>query len=327
MDELTRRKVCVTGASGFVASWIVKLLLQSGYVVNATVRDPSDPKKTEHLMELEGAKERLNLFKAELMEEGSFDSAVAGCEGVFHVASPVIFTPKHPQVDVIDPALKGTQNVLASCKKFSSVKRVIFTSSAAAVLFNGRTLAPDVLVDETWFSDPQLCKGSDVMWYALSKTLAEEAAWKFVKENEIDMVCMNPTMTIGPILQPTLNESVASLLNLINGSEFYPNYACPWVHVKNVAEAHIRAFEMPSAKGRYLIAERVLHLSQVLEILHEIYPSLKLPHKCVEVPGLIRNKFKVSNSKAKSLGIEFIPFEVSLKETIESLKEKKFVQF
>ncbi|GLT76974.1 hypothetical protein SLA2020_486040 [Shorea laevis] len=82
--------VCVTGASGFIASSIVKLLLQRGYIVKATVRDPGDPKKIEHLLAFDGAKQRLRLFKAELLDEGCFDSILDGCEGVFHTASPVI---------------------------------------------------------------------------------------------------------------------------------------------------------------------------------------------------------------------------------------------
>lgn len=89
--------VCVTGASGYIASWLVKLLLQRGYTVKATVRDPDDPRKTEHLVALDGAKERLHLFKADLLEEGSFDSVVTGCEGVFHTASPFYHNVTDPQ--------------------------------------------------------------------------------------------------------------------------------------------------------------------------------------------------------------------------------------
>ncbi|RVW40732.1 Tetraketide alpha-pyrone reductase 1 [Vitis vinifera] len=90
--------VCVTGASGYTASWLVKLLLQRGYTVKATVRDPNYPKKTEHLLALEGATERLHLFKANLLEEGSFESVVDGCDAVFHTASPVVLIVDNPQV-------------------------------------------------------------------------------------------------------------------------------------------------------------------------------------------------------------------------------------
>ncbi|KAJ9174531.1 hypothetical protein P3X46_013167 [Hevea brasiliensis] len=81
--------VCVTVGSGYIASWLIKFLLQRGYTVKATVRDPNDLKKTAHLLALEGAKERLHLLKADLLEEGSFDAAVDGYEAVFHTASPV----------------------------------------------------------------------------------------------------------------------------------------------------------------------------------------------------------------------------------------------
>ncbi|XP_034679828.1 tetraketide alpha-pyrone reductase 1-like isoform X2 [Vitis riparia] len=207
--------VCVTGASGYIASWLVKLLLQRGYTVNASVRDPDDPKKTEHLLALDGAKERLHLFKADLLEEGAFDSMVDGCEGVFHTASPFYHTVSNPQVELIDPAVKGTLNVLRSCAKVPSIRRVVVTSSMAAVAFTGQTLTPDVVVDETRFSDPAVCEKLK-LWYMLSKTLAEEAAWKFAKENKIDLVAINPGLVIGPLLQPTLNTSVEPVLKLIN---------------------------------------------------------------------------------------------------------------
>nr|GMD64740.1 cinnamoyl-CoA reductase 1-like [Ipomoea batatas] len=152
------KTVCVTGASGYIASWIVKFLLQRGYIVKATVRYPDDPKKTEHLLSLEGAKERLHLFKADLLEEGSFDSVVEGCEGVFHTASPFFHNVTDPQAELIDPAVKGTLNVLGSCAKTPSVQKVVVTSSIAAVAYNGKPRTPEVVVDETWWSGADFCK-------------------------------------------------------------------------------------------------------------------------------------------------------------------------
>ncbi|GAB4835240.1 hypothetical protein Ancab_000149 [Ancistrocladus abbreviatus] len=145
-----KKVVCVTGASGYIASWLVKLLLWKGYTVKATVLDPNDPKKTEHLLALDGAKERLHLFKADLLEEGAFDSVVEGCEGVFHTASPFHVNAKDPEVELLDPAIKGTLNVLTSCSKFSSIKQVIVISSFAAVGYNRRPRAPEVVIDESW---------------------------------------------------------------------------------------------------------------------------------------------------------------------------------
>ncbi|XP_015062487.1 cinnamoyl-CoA reductase 1-like [Solanum pennellii] len=319
---MAMKTVCVTGASGYIASWLVKFLLQRGYTVKATVRDLNDQKKVDHLTSLDGAKERLHLFKADLLEEGSFDAVVEGCEGVFHTASPFYLGVKDPQVEMIDPALKGTLNVLGSVAKTPSVRRVVLTSSVAAVAFNGKPRTPEVVVDETWWSDPDFCRESQ-LWYVLSKTLAEDAAWKFVKEKAFDMVTINPAMVIGGLLQPTLNTSAAAILQLLNGSETYPNSTFGWVNVKDVALAHILAFENPAANGRYLMVESVAHYSEIVKILRELYPTMKLPEKCADDKPFTPT-YQVNVERAKKLGIEFIPLAESLKETAESLKEKKF---
>ncbi|KAJ1685968.1 hypothetical protein LUZ63_017358 [Rhynchospora breviuscula] len=317
--------VCVTGASGFIASWLVKLLLNRGYTVRASVRDPSDPKKTVHLRALGGAKERLHLFKANLLEHGSFDAGIEGCDGVFHTASPFYHNVSDPQAELIDPAVNGTLNVLGSCAKYSSIKRVVVTSSMAAAVYNRKPKNPDVVVDETWFSSPEVCEQSK-SWYALSKTLAEEAAWKFAKENGIDIVTINPAMSIGPLLQPTLNTSAAAILNLINGAPTYPNLTLGWVHVKDVAMAHILAYEVPSASGRYCLMGKTAHYSEIVEIIRHLYPSIPLPEKCADDKPFVP-VYQVSKEKIKSSGIDYTPTEIGLKETIESLKERGFVNF
>ncbi|KAM2263556.1 hypothetical protein ACFXTI_039826 [Malus domestica] len=315
------KTVCVTGASGYIASSLVKLLLQKGYTVKATVRDPNDAKKTEHLLSLDGAKERLHLFKADLLEEGSFDAVIDGCVGVFHTATPVQFSATDPQVEIIEPAVKGTLNVLKSCEKFPAVKRVVLTSSLAAVKVNGKPLTSDVVIDETWYSDPLFCEEIK-QWYPLSKTLAEEAAWKFAKGNGIDLVAIHPGFAIGPLLRPTLNLSVEFLLNLISGIETpFIDYA--FVDVRDIAFAHIQAFEVPSASGRYCLVAQVADGPDTLKILQELYPTLSLP----EPGNPSGSKFQVSKEKAKCLGITFRPLETSLKDTVESLKEKGFLKF
>ncbi|BAT93472.1 Cinnamoyl-CoA reductase [Vigna angularis] len=316
---------CVTGASGYIASWLVKFLLQRGYTVKATVRDPNNPKKVDHLVNLDGAKERLQLFKADLLDEGSFDSAVQGCHAVFHTASPFFFGAKDPQAELLDPAVKGTLNVLKSCLKSATLKRVVVTSSVAAVACNDRPRAPDEVLDETWFSDAEFCRRNEG-WYDLSKTLAEEIAWKFAKENNIDLVTINPALVSGPLLQPELNTSAAAVLNFINGSATFKNITLGWIDVRDVANAHILAYENASANGRYILVERVIHHSQAVQILRDIYPTLPLPDKCVDDKPY-PPAYQFSKERAKSLGLEFTPLEVSLKDTVESLREKGFAKF
>ncbi|CAI0420734.1 unnamed protein product [Linum tenue] len=291
--------VCVTGGSGYIASWIIKLLLERGYTVKTTVRDPDDKTKTQHLLSLDGANERLQLYKADLTAEGSFDSAVDGCQAVFHTASPVLFQTSNPQADLIDPAVKGTLNVLKSCAKMPSVKRVVLTSSMASVVCNRKPLSAGVVIDETWH------------WYMLSKTLAEEAAWKFANENGIDLVAVNPGFVIGPFLQPSVNFTVEEVLRLINGvhsfiilefvfpegkwislyvcavafcflnagNRAFPSDIFRFVDVRDVANAHIQAFEVPSASGRCCVVGSMVHYTEALKIMHELYPNLPLSGK------------------------------------------------
>lgn len=140
------------------------------------------------------------------------------------------------------------------------------------------------------------------------------------------MVAINPAMVIGPLLQPTLNTSAAAVLNLINGAQTFPNATVSWVSVKDVAKAHIQAYEIPSASGRYCLVERVAHYSEIVKILHQLYPSFQLPDKCADNNPYVPT-YQVSKERAKSLGIDFIPLEVSLKETVESLKEKQLFSF
>ncbi|KAA8517498.1 hypothetical protein F0562_017872 [Nyssa sinensis] len=183
--------------------------------------------------ELMKASERL----VKVLSEADIHLLVYGCADVFHTASPFYHAVIDPEVESIDPTVKGTLNFLGSCAKSASVNRVVLTSSVIAVTYNGRPRTSDVVVDKTWFSDPEVYEASK-MWYVLSKTLAEDAAWKFAKEKGINMAVINPAMVIGPLLQPTLNTSAAAILNLINGAQTYANASFGWVNVKGVANAH-----------------------------------------------------------------------------------------
>ncbi|KAL8156462.1 hypothetical protein AgCh_001527 [Apium graveolens] len=206
------------------------------------------------------------------------------------------------EAELIDPAVKGTLNVIRSCAKAPSAKRVSNAKKERSV---------------------PLLSSMSMPWYVLSKTLTEDAAWKFVKERGIDMVTVNPAMVIEPLLQPSLNTSAAALLNLIKGVHTYPNASLGWVNVKDVANAHIQAFEITSAKGRYCMVESVVHYSELVDKLRDLYPSLQLPVlRCANDKPFVAT-YQVSKEKIKSLGINYIPFGESLKETAESLKERK----
>ncbi|KAJ0237682.1 Epimerase domain-containing protein [Hirschfeldia incana] len=284
----------------------------------------ADKAKTEHLLALEGAKERLTLFKADLLEDCSFEQAIEGCDAVFHTASPVKYIVTDPQTELIDPAVKGTLNVLNTCKK-SSVKRVIVTSSTAAVLVRQPPLEPNDVVDETFFSDPSVCTELE-LWYPLSKTLAENAAWQFTKDNGMDMVVIIPGFVIGPLLQPTLNFSDGFIVDMINGKNPFNFTNYRFVDVRDVALAHVKALETPSANGRYLIdGPTSMTTNDVQKTARELFPNLCIAESNGEneMKDIMTKEiiYKVCVEKVKNLGVEFTPVESSLRDTIISLKE------
>ncbi|XP_019151155.1 PREDICTED: cinnamoyl-CoA reductase 1-like [Ipomoea nil] len=320
------KAVCVTGASGFIASWLVKLLLQRGYTVHATLRNLKNPNKVSHLLALDGAKERLHLFEAHLLDQNSFDPAIQGCEGVFHTASPVITTPSATKAELVDPAVKGTLNVLESCVRIPSVKKVVVTSSMASIMCKRNPISPTDVVDETWYTDKEFAEEAK-QWYFLSKVLAEEAGWKYAVENRIDLVSLHPALVIGPLLQPTLNFSSGVILDLVKeGKKALPTGIYPFVDVRDVANTHIQAFELPSASGRYCLVGITIYSSQILKIASGLFPSLSISDKYKDDLPTVAT-YQVCQEKAKSLGINYTSFDVSLKDTIESLKEKHFLDF
>ncbi|PIA36707.1 hypothetical protein AQUCO_03300132v1 [Aquilegia coerulea] len=208
---------CVTGGNGFIAAYIVQALLEKGYNVRATVRNPGDLDKVGFLLEMKGAKERLKLLKADLLEDGSFDEAVQGVDGVFHTASPVLI-PKDSniQTNLIDPCIKGTLNVLTSCSKASSVKRVVLTSSCSAIRYRDDVQQVSPLNESHW-SDLEYCQRNN-LWYAYAKTLGEKEAWRLAKEFGIDLVVVNPSFVVGPLISPQPTSTLLTILEIVKGA-------------------------------------------------------------------------------------------------------------
>jgi dihydroflavonol-4-reductase len=122
----------VTGGTGFIGLYIVKLLLERSHAVNATVRSLKNTRKCKPLLDLQAQYPgKLQLFEADLMSKGSFFQAMQGCGIVYHVASPFLVPQqiKNGLKDCVEPALEGTSNVLDSVNKTEAVKRVVLTSS------------------------------------------------------------------------------------------------------------------------------------------------------------------------------------------------------
>ncbi|URD99181.1 Polysaccharide biosynthesis protein [Musa troglodytarum] len=315
-----KRRVCVTGAGGYLASWLVKLLLSRGYFVHGTVRDRGDPKNA-HLKNLDGAAENLQLFKADMLDYNSIVPAIAGCEGVFHVASPVPSTKaSNPeatcfltvfQVEVIAPAVTGTLNVLKACSE-AKVKRVVVVSSAVAVS-KSPNWPKDKIRDENCWSDEEYCRKTE-NWYFLSKTLAEREALDFAEKNGLDVVTVCPSLIIGPLLQSTINASSLVLINLLKGVRpTVENKVYYIVDVRDVADALLLVYEEPNASGRHICAPHRAKMHDLVDILKSLYPHYKYPEIFTEV----EEDCEMRSVKLNNLGWKCRTLQESLVDTIE----------
>ncbi|KAL1340378.1 hypothetical protein HN51_026774 [Arachis hypogaea] len=316
-----KKKICVTGAGGFLASWVVKFLLSKGYIVHGTVRQPGD-EKYAHLMKLEGASENLKLFKADLLSYESVQSAIAGCNAVFHVACPVPSTTStNPEVEMIEPAVKGTTNVLEASLE-AKVERVIYVSSVAAAFMNPN-FPNDKVIDESCWSDKDYCRKTN-NWYCFSKTEAEEQALDFAKRTGLDVVSICPTLVLGPILRSSIvNASSLVLLKILKGCESLENKHRWIVDVRDVADAILLAYEKPEAEGRYICTSHPVKAKDMVEKLKSKYPNYNYPTNFVEVDD---HQTKLSSEKLQRLGWRYKPLEETLTDAVESYKEAGLLQ-
>nr|GMD48551.1 cinnamoyl-CoA reductase 1 [Ipomoea batatas] len=316
-DKIAKAAVCVTGANGFIGSWLVKTLLDSGYAtIHAAIFPGSDP---SHLLSLPGASVRLVVHEVNVLDADAVSRAVEGCAGggVFHVASPcTLEEPVDPQKELVEPAVQGTLNVLAAAKRFG-VRRVVLTSSISALVPNP-SWPSDKVFDESSWTDLDYCK-SRQKWYPVSKTLAEKAAWEFAEKNGLDVVAIHPATCLGKLLQPGLNASSAVLQQLLRGSKDTQEYH--WlgaVHVEDVAKAQVLLFETPSASGRYLCTNGIYQFGDFAERVSKLFPHFPVHRFSGETqPGLMT--CEDAAKRLIALGFVFTPVEDAVRETVESL--------
>ncbi|KAL6328942.1 hypothetical protein AAG906_007232 [Vitis piasezkii] len=314
-----KKRVCVTGAGGYVASWVVKLLLSKGFIVHGTVRYPYD-ERNSHLKKLEKASENLKLFKADLMDFQGLFAATAGCTGVFHIASPVPSAKvSNPQLEVVEPAVVGTRNIIKACE-MAKVKKLVVVSSLAAVVLNPKW-PKDRPKDEECWSDPEFCKTIEYPYF-LSKTLAESEALEYAKTSEFNIVTVCPSLVLGPMLQSTLNATSAFLLSYLkDGHESVENKDRPVIDARDLAEAILLVYEKPEAHGRYICSSYTISTQELVEKLKSMYPNYSYPKSYIEG----EEHLKLSSQKLQSLGWKYRPLEETLVDAVKSFEEKGFL--
>lgn len=253
--------VLVTGATGYVAGWIVRYLLEDGRTVRGTVRNPDKTSGLTHLHALaEQHPGRLTLHKADLLEPGSYADAMEGCELVIHTASPFLLgRVRDPEKQLVRPALEGTRNVLAAVDATPSVKRVVLTSSVVAIHGDNIDMKGRGAFTE---ADWNTTSSVDHQPYPYSKTVAERAAWEIcAAQDRWDLVTIHPGLVLGPSLTTASKSGSMTTMkaftdySLTTGA---PDLAMGMVDVRDVARAHILAGDTPSASGRYITNARTI---------------------------------------------------------------------
>ncbi|TVU10048.1 hypothetical protein EJB05_43553 [Eragrostis curvula] len=331
------RTVCVTGAGGYISSWLVKLLLSRGYAVHGTVRDLSD-RKTAHLKRLEHASENLKLFRADLLDYDAMAAAVAGCQGVFHVATPVpsgnLTDPEamtepflanqlsRIQREMLGPAVIGTRNVLDAALS-AKVRRVIVVSSMVTIEINPKNWPKDKIKDENCWSDKEFCKNNED-WYSVAKITSEEAALEYGRQIGVDVVTINPALVLGPLLQPTCNTSCQFLIYFLKGGpDRMRNKLWHIVDVRDVADALLLIYEVPEASGRYICAPHFISARDLLSLLKNMYPD----YPCIAEESIsdMDNDAPMTSDKLKKLGWSYRSLEETIKDTVEFCKKGGFL--
>lgn len=346
--EIDKTKpVLVTGATGYVAGWLVKDLLDQGFNVHAAVRNPDDKAKIGYLEKLASqAPGDIRFFRSDLLKDGSYAEAMTGCEVVFHTASPYTMAVQDPQKELIEPAVKGTENVLNQASKTASVKRIVLTSSCAAIYTDAKETQQTEngeLTEQDWNTTASLTYQP----YFYSKTLAEKRAWELAKSQKAwDLVVMNPPAVYGPFLNPqaTTSESFNQIKQLGDGTlkQGAPNIGIGVIDVRDLAEAHMRAAFNPSAAGRYIVNGHNTSFLEMAQILHSAYgneypvPNKAIPKWLLVLIGPLVDKaitrrfvlnnvnypWRASNAKIKrELDMSFRPIKETLIDSFQGLIE------
>lgn len=291
--------VLVTGAGGFIATHIIKQLQEEGYKVRGTLRSLEDEEKVKRLNELcPEAAHKLELVEADLTKAESWEPAVKDITYVIHVASPFPSVQPKDENEVIQPAVDGTQAILKACVQAKSVKKVVLTSSSVAVHF-GQSEPNKTYTEEDWMEPDTLNA------YGKSKTMAEKAAWEYVKElpdeDKIELAVINPAYVMGPVISGSQCASMDVIKRLMERSMmFLPKLNFSIVDVRDVAAAHIKAMTTQEASGkRFLLVNENMWMKEIAQILAKEFksrgynvPTTNYPNAMLHMVGIINKNVK-----------------------------------
>ena len=329
--------VLVTGATGFLASWLIKELLDQSLTVHAIVEDATNIDQVGFLMNLaEKSKGELKLFSADLSIKNSCSQAMKGCNVVFHASPSYRTIDQHQITQFINHEISSVENVLNSVSQTSSIKRVVFTSSCKAMYCDAvdcYEIPGGSIKEDAWNTKASI----DYKPMSYLKTLTEKKAWEMAKNQSWELITLNPSFILGPSLNPNAKSPSFKFLNEIKRGIYkygIPKLRTGIIDVRDLAKAHVLAGNKEDASGRYIASAHNTSLFEITNALKDKYgsklplPSRTLPKWVVLFVGPVFNKslnrdalkndvgyyWSADNLKIKlELGVLFRP----LKETIE----------
>jgi dihydroflavonol-4-reductase len=332
----TNSKVLVTGITGFLGSHIAIQLLNKNYTVVGTLRAMSRADEMRHVIGQHTSNiDKLSFAEADISDDSAWNKLMNGIDYVIHTASPFPRElPKHED-DLIIPAKQGVLNILKAASA-NGVKRVVLTSSSAAIVYGKEKAQRSGLYNENDWTDPTNKK--DTTPYYRSKTIAEKTAWDFIKKDKsgLQLTSICPGLILGPVLEKDFGTSANMVIKAMDGSiPALPNIGFEIVDARSIADLHIRAMEIPEAAGeRFAGSTDYLTFKEVADILREKYPNRKIPK--ITLPNFAVRLFanidktlqpvlndlgferKLDNSKAKNL-LHWEP--ISVKEAVLACAE------
>ncbi|KAJ1291762.1 hypothetical protein BS78_02G341200 [Paspalum vaginatum] len=323
-EKARSRVVCVTGGGGYIGSWLVRKLLGRGCVVHATLRSLADEKKTGMLRALPGAAERLRLFEADVYDADSFEPAIAGCEFVFLVATPLVHDANSTKYkDTTEAAVDAARIVLRHCERSGTVKRVIHTASvvAASPLKEDGTGHKDCFNESNWtpLNLSYAFTNAHLDAYVWSKTLSEKELLSYNEpttgteepRRAVEVVSLVCALVGGDTVQSYLWSSIPVIVSPLTGDALYHNsllflqalLGClPLAHVDDVCDAHVFCMEQPSMAGRFLCAAGYPSMRDCLDRFAAKYPDLKIQLTEVAGEGV---RIRADTRKLEDLGFRF----------------------
>jgi len=324
--------VTITGISGYIGGYVCLLFLQDGgFKVRGTVRDTKNTEKLEPLKKAFGSHyDDLELVEADLLNGESIAAAINGSTYVVHVASPFYYGPK-TEDEILKPAIEGTNAVMEACKA-SGVKRIVLTSSIAAVSNINKEKRPsdDFTMDESYWSD--VTRPGGMSAYAKSKTLSEKAAWDFVEalpeDKKLELVTICPAAVMGPPFRTESFQSGETCRKLLYGEfEAIVNGTDAFCDVREVAEAHLKGLKTPEAAGkRFLVATETLKWGEIAKILQDEFKEKGFKTHTNESDKVDPIITRFDNTASKEvLGIKYRPMKETVADMVNKMIETGYV--